>query len=96
MSLMQADQASLNRRAHWEAEMRSQQAAGKFDEAIAAGNELLALERELIGKIHVDVTRTLESLEAFYRRTGSPSYSHHSEQATRLGLGNEPSPLLYS
>ena len=54
--------AALAERDRWEREARQMHGHGKLAEAVAAAEKMLALEREWLGKDHLDAARSLELL----------------------------------
>ena len=58
----------LKERDRWEAEVKKLQAAGKLDAAVAAAENMLAIERDVFGSVHNEVVNSLMILGTLHER----------------------------
>lgn len=63
--LTSEQQAKLKERDRLDAEARKLQAAGQLDEAVAAAQKKLVIEREVLGPVHADIAVSLATLGFF-------------------------------
>ncbi|WP_197440380.1 CHAT domain-containing tetratricopeptide repeat protein [Polystyrenella longa] len=84
-SLTPEQQADLDRSLALHEQQMSLYQAGQFDEALAAGQEALAIERKLVGENHQQVAESLNTLGLMYQYQGDYTQAATLyEQATQV------------
>src|SRR5262249_49469722 len=83
--LTAAQQARLKERDRYAAETQKYRRAGKLQEAIQAAERMLAIEREVLGNLHVDVVGSLEHLAKLHEsREDFPAARKYRQEVLAL------------